>query len=198
MAIALTAIHCGAFSIALNSIHWMSPPIYSAYIATHGSGWAIVTQLLCIVVDGCIYFPFLVLASRQYYAPVHLLKLFKEDAYSFINEEINRQQERLFIAKQKSAMNDMTVAQKVLQQLQGGRFILYFQPKVDAKSLEILGLEALLRLEDSTGKILPPTFLPILYQQGLSKIIDKKVVKMAFLTNPTMATDGITSSGARN
>ena len=180
MAIALTAIHFGAFSISLNPIHWMLPPIYSAYIATNGSGWAVVTQLLCIITDGLIYFPFLVLASRQYYAPLHLLKLFGEDAYSFINEEIDRQQERLFIAKQKSAMNDMTAAQKVLRQFQGGRFVLYFQPKVDASSLKLLGLEALLRFEDSRGKIWPPTFLPILYQQGLSKVIDKKVVSMAF------------------
>lgn len=180
MMIALTAIHFGAFSISLNPIHWMLPPIYSAYIATNGSGWAIVTQLLCIIIDGCIYFPFLVLASRQYRTPLRLLKLFGEDAYSFINEEIDRQQERLFLAKQKSALNDMTAAQKVLQQFQGGRFILYFQPKVDAVSLKLLGLEALLRFEDSRGKIVPPTFLPILYQQGLSKVIDKKVVSMVF------------------
>lgn len=180
MAIALTAIHFGAFSLSLNPIHWMLPPIYSAYIATNGSSWAILTQLLCIIIDGCIYFPFLVLASRQYHVPLHLLKLFGEDAYDFINEEIDRQQERLFLTKQKSALNDMTAAQKVLQQLQGGKFILYFQPKVDAASLKLLGLEALLRFEDSTGKILPPTFLPILYQQGLSKAIDQKVVRMAF------------------
>ncbi|MDJ1184642.1 EAL domain-containing protein [Roseofilum casamattae] len=180
MAIALTAIHFGAFSISLHPIHWMLPPIYSAYVATDGSVWAMVTQLFCIITDGLIYFPFLVLASRQYYTPLHLLKLFGEDAYSFINEEIDRQQERLFLAKQKSAMNDMTAAQKILRQFQGGRFILYFQPKVDASSLKLLGLEALLRFEDSKGKIVPPTFLPILYQQGLSKVIDKKVVSMAF------------------
>ncbi|MBP0019123.1 MAG: PTS sugar transporter subunit IIC/EAL domain-containing protein [Cyanobacteria bacterium SBLK] len=180
MGIALIAIHFGAFSFALNPIHWMSPPIYSAYLATNGSIGAMLTQLFCIIVDGCIYFPFLLLASRQYHVPLHLLKLFGKDAHDFIAEEIDRQQERLFLVKQKSELNEMAAARKVLQKLQGGKFILYFQPKVDAASLKILGLEALLRFESATGKILPPTFLPILYQQGLSKAIDKKVVDMAF------------------
>jgi|GEM_PF-6872858 len=181
MAIALVAIHLGVFSISPAPIHWMSPPFYSAYIASNGSVWAAIAQLLCIVVDGCIYFPFLVFASRQSQTYLHLLKLFKEDAYSFIHEEIQYQQERLFAIKQQSELKDMSATQKVLRKLRGGQFILYFQPKVDARSLKLVGLEVLLRFQDSTGEILSPTFLPILYQQGLSKIVDRKVVDLVFL-----------------
>ena len=180
MAIALSAIHLGLFTLSAQPLHWMSPPIYSAYVISGGSGWAVVTQLTCIVVDGLVYLPFLAIAAQQHNAPLYLLQLFGEDAYGFINEEINHQQERVFLARQKAVMRNITSAQKVLKQLKGGQFLLYFQPKVDATTLNLVGLEALLRFQNKDGKILPPTFLPVLYKQGLSKVVDKKVVNIAF------------------
>ncbi|MEM6452804.1 MAG: EAL domain-containing protein [Cyanobacteria bacterium P01_D01_bin.105] len=180
MAIALSAIHIGLFAISEQSLHWMTPPIYNAYAISGGSLWAVMTQLICIGIDGLIYLPFLAIAAQQYKAPFSLLQLFGEDAHSFINEEINHRQERAFMARQKAMLANISSTQKVLNQLKGGQFILYFQPKVDAKTLELIGLEALLRFETKDKKILPPTFLPVLYEQGLSKVVDKKVVDIAF------------------
>ncbi|MEO1620667.1 MAG: EAL domain-containing protein [Cyanobacteria bacterium J06632_3] len=60
-----------------------------------------------------------------------------------------------------------------------GRYF-YFQPKFDATTLKLSGLEALLRFCNEKGEILPPTFLPVLYQQGLSQVVDAKVVDLAF------------------
>ena len=180
IAIALTAIHLGAFSITVDSLHWMSPPIYSAYAATNGSLWAVFTQLLCLFIDGCIYLPFLLIASRQQAAPRQLRSLLGEDAYGLVNEEILHRQERQFILQQKVHLNQTIAARRILKQLQGGHFIMYYQPKVDAISLQLIGLEALLRFQTAAGDILPPTFLPILYQQGLSKFVDRKVVNLVF------------------
>lgn len=180
MAIALTAIYLGLFEISPSSIHWMSAPLYSAYIASNGSPFAVFTQGLCIAVDGLVYMPFLILASQQRQAPLTLRKIFGEDAYTFVNEEIEQRQERLFFRQQQQMLESMALTQQVLQQLQGGRFILYYQPKVDAKTLELVGLEALLRFQNDQGKILPPKFLPVLYDQGLSQVVDTKVVDLAF------------------
>ena len=180
MAIALSAIHFGLFSLSEQPLHWMSPPLYSAYMISGGSLWAVLTQLVCIVLDGFVYLPFLILSVQQQKAPLHLLQIFGEDAYGFINEEINHRQERIFLARQKAMMNNITSAQKVVKQLQGGQFILYFQPKIDATTLELIGLESLLRFQNKAGQILPPTFLPVLYKQGLSKAVDKKVINIAF------------------
>ncbi|MEL6490680.1 MAG: EAL domain-containing protein [Cyanobacteria bacterium J06634_6] len=180
MVIALTAMQLGAFTITVDTLHWMSVPLYSAYASTGGSVAAVLTQLVCIVVDGCIYLPFLIVASRQHQAPIHLLKLFGEDAYDFVSEEISHRQERLFMTRQKELLETVTITQQVLKQLQGGQFVLYFQPKFDATSLKICGLEALLRFQSNEGNVLPPTFLPVLYQQGLSQVIDTKVVDLAF------------------
>ena len=180
MAIALLAIHLKLFEIDPASIHWMSPPLYSAYIATHGSIWAVITQMLCILVDGLIYLPFLLIARQQFRIPLYLSNLLGEDAFAFVNEEINIHEERLFLTKQSISINSMTSARKMLGQLRGGHFLIYFQPKVDTRSKKLVGLEALLRFQNIAGEILPPTFFPVLYEQGLSKAMDKKVVNLVF------------------
>lgn len=180
LAIALTAIHLGVFTLSAPAINWMSPPLYSAYAASGGSGGAVLTQLLCIVIDMSIYYPFLILAQQQSNTPLKLSKRLHSDAYQFVNTELNRQEERRFITQKIDQVRGMEEAQRLLQQLKGGQFILYFQPKVDAKSKALVGLETLLRFQDAKGKITPPTFLPILYQQGLSKAVDQKVLSLVF------------------
>lgn len=179
LVIASIAIQFGLFSLAPVSVSWMAPPLYSAYQATNGSIAGVIIQLICLGIDGCIYLPFLVLATRQSRAPSHLRQLFGNDAYDFVNEEIRHREERRFLAEQQGLLKRQQSAQKVLQQLRGGEFILYFQPKIDAKTLELVGLETLLRCRNADGQILPPSFLTVLYQQGLSKAVDKKVVSLA-------------------
>ena len=191
MIIIMIAVKLNFFSISTEFVHWMLPPLYNAYVATNGSPWAVLIQFLCIVVDAFIYYPFLLIACEQYQAPLHLLNffgnnaqnfanIFGDDAYKFVSESIDVQEERLFYRQQILRLKQVKSAQRVLKRFRGGQFIPYFQPKVDAQTLELKGLEVLLRFQDKNGTINPPTFLPILYQNGLSKVVDKKVVMMVF------------------
>ncbi len=180
MVIALIPMMFGFFTINPVEISWMSPPLYSAYIASNGSVWAVLTHVVCLLVDACIYYPFLVWAGHQYKTPLYLSKLFEDDAYGFVNEEISLREESLFVTKQLGTLKRMSSAQRVLKQLKGRQLLLYFQPKVSAKTGQLVGIEALIRSQDAQGRILPPSFLPVLYQQGLSKVVDQKVVALVF------------------
>ncbi|MEN8445778.1 MAG: EAL domain-containing protein, partial [Cyanobacteria bacterium J06555_13] len=178
--IALSMIHLGVFTIALEPIPWMSMPLYSAYIASDGSLWAVLTQFVCIIADGVVYFPFLILASRQQAAPMALKQLFRDEKYGVLEPELRQQQNQQLTTGPQQTLSQLTLTQKVLKQMQNGRFELYYQPKVNAQSLEIVGFEALLRLRNRQGNIFPPSFLPVLYEHGLSKTIDHKVIDLAF------------------
>ena len=180
MAIALSAIHLGLFSVNPTAMHWMLPAFYRAYVASDGSIWALLTQLVCIAVDGCIYFPFLVAAARQYDSPAELSNLFGKERNRFVAEEIDRHKETVFLTQQSATRQEAATNQTILKQLQDGHFLLYFQPQINARTLDIVGLETLLRFRDRAGNIIPPTFLPTLYRQGLSKTIDQKVVDLVF------------------
>ena len=180
MAIALTAIHFNLFSIDPAPVDWVLPAFYQAYVASDGSIWAILTQLICLVVDGCIYYPFLIIAAQRYEASKALSQLFKENNDSFIAEALSQRQEAAFLIHQSATLKETAACQNLLSQLSKGHFLLYYQPKLNARTLDIVGLEALLRFQDHQGNIIPPTFLPTLYRQGLSKTIDQKVVNLIF------------------
>ena len=185
MAIALTAIHFNLFTVSPDPIHWMLPFFYKAYVTSDGSIWAMLTQLACIIIDGCIYYPFLIIAAQRYDSPKMLSRLFNrgisyKNQGSFLIEALAQRQETTFFTRQTATIKDTIACQSVLNQLSKGHFLLYFQPKVNAKTLNIVGLEALLRFQTPQGKIVLPTFLPTLYQQGLSKAMDQKVVDLLF------------------
>lgn len=142
--------------------------------------WAILIQLVCLVVDGCLYYPFLIIAAQRYEASKALSQLFKENNDSFIAEAPSQRQETAFLTHQNATLKETAACQSLLSRLSKGQFLLYYQPKLNAKTLDIVGLEALLRFQDHQGNIIPPTFLPTLYRQGLSRTIDQKVVNLIF------------------
>lgn len=72
--------------------------------------------------------------------------------------------------------NDMNTKAKKRIQMESGlrralaqdEFVLYYQPKVDANSQQIVGAEALMRWQDpDKGMILPADFIPIAEESGL-------------------------------
>ena len=178
MAIALFMMKMGIFELTTDRISWMAPPLCNSYIASGGNWGAVTTQIVCLIIDALIYLPFLVQSNARFHAPIDLRSIFGNDAYSYINDKISQTEERLFFEQKQIQREELASQQSILQKLKGGEFILYYQPKVDTETKDLSGLEALLRLKDQDEEIHPPTFLPMLYQQGLSKSIDKKVIDL--------------------
>ena len=70
---------------------------------------------------------------------------------------------------------------KLLQSLKNGNFKVFFQPKVDVNTEQIIGAEALVRLIDDDGKIVSPgVFVPLAEKNGLIVDIDKEVYRQTF------------------
>lgn len=65
--------------------------------------------------------------------------------------------------------------------LKDDSILVYLQPKIDIDSQTIVGAEALARLIDEDGKIVPPAlFIPVLEKFGLVKELDMYVVRKVF------------------
>lgn len=65
--------------------------------------------------------------------------------------------------------------------LKDDSILVYLQPKIDIDSQTIVGAEALARLVDEDGKIVPPAlFIPVLEKYGLVKELDMYVVRKVF------------------
>lgn len=60
------------------------------------------------------------------------------------------------------------------------QFVLYYQPKVDAQSLEVAGVEALIRWQHPTNGLIPPdSFIPLLEETGLINTVGEWVINTA-------------------
>ncbi|MDP2371988.1 EAL domain-containing protein [Rhodoferax sp.] len=79
------------------------------------------------------------------------------DKYLFYSPEFNaRVAEKLMLEN------------KLRKALEQGQFLLHYQPKVDLKSNQIIGLEALMRWNDpETGLVPPGKFIPVLEETGM-------------------------------
>jgi EAL domain-containing protein (putative c-di-GMP-specific phosphodiesterase class I) len=64
--------------------------------------------------------------------------------------------------------DDLALGQKLLTAVEQHQFVLYYQPKVDSKTGQLSGLEALLRWDSpDDGLVAPATFIPALEESEL-------------------------------
>lgn len=103
--------------------------------------------------------------------------------YRFFNEELAKKlKTRMYIEK------------NFAQALRNQEFLLHYQPKVDAKTSAITGMEALIRWEDPTkGLISPVDFIPIAEETGFVMELGEWVLMEACRTNRKWQDKGLRS-----
>ncbi len=73
-----------------------------------------------------------------------------------------------------------TLAERLRQGLEERQFVLHYQPKMDARSRSITGVEALMRWNDpAIGLVDPAQFMPVLEQSGLIVQVGQWAMKQA-------------------
>jgi len=80
----------------------------------------------------------------------------------------------------KDVENRKSVADDLLEAIEKGQFISYYQPQFDATGQEIRGLEALVRWQHPKHGILPPSeFIDLAEEMNLADQIDMQVLEQA-------------------
>lgn len=98
------------------------------------------------------------------------------------------------------ARTRLALENKLRQAIELGTAILpYYQPKVDAKTGAIVGMEALVRWRSSDGKMISPAdFIPLAEDTGLIIELGELMLKKAMLDTKKWLEMGITTSVAVN
>ncbi|MGX8012032.1 bifunctional diguanylate cyclase/phosphodiesterase [Mesorhizobium sp. ORM8.1] len=83
---------------------------------------------------------------------------------------------------QSEIVNTKRIADEILAGLERNEFIVFYQPQFDAKTLEIMGVEALVRWKHpQRGILAPDVFLKTAEELNVVSMIDQKVLQQALL-----------------
>ncbi|MCR5215562.1 MAG: GGDEF domain-containing phosphodiesterase [Lachnospiraceae bacterium] len=83
--------------------------------------------------------------------------------------------------KAKVILEDNHMQNEFMRACDDNRILLYLQPKVNVHTKEVVGAEALVRMKDSTGAIIPPgKFLPLLEKTGMVGKLDDLMIRKVF------------------
>lgn len=153
-------------------IPWFTPVILSGWMVTH-SWTGVALQLGLILINAIVYYPF-VLANKHHNITGKALDMLVK-RYS-AGESIEGQSEQSFARSHSLNQLEQYSLKSVTDALNSGALSLYYQPKIDPKTQDIVGFEALLRLIQADGVVVGPWFLETLEQHNLMYIIDDFVI----------------------
>jgi len=84
--------------------------------------------------------------------------------------------------------------ERIEQALANNEFVLYYQPKINIRTNELIGVEALIRWQDPHFGLIPPLeFLPIIENHPLAVSIGKWVIHEAITQNKKWQKAGLTT-----
>ena len=157
------------------TVSWMTPTLINGYLVSDGfSGVAL--QLLLLLLNALLYFPFLRWHSQQVNFDKAISKL--SDQLN-ISEQLRNKGEAGFIAHQHDIDESNKALKKALTDISEGQLKLFYQPQVCQLTNSICGFEALLRLKQKSGRLVGPYFLDTLVKHDETEIIDNWVIEQA-------------------
>jgi len=123
-----------------------------------------------------------------------------DDGTSSVGDLIAAADELMYINKQSYYHTSSDTSQKhrahfvkeLISAIDSGNYIVYLQPKVHLENRSIFGAEALIRMKDSDGKLIPPiNFIPTLESENAIRYVDFFVLETVCKTLADWRKQGI-------
>ncbi|WP_261859024.1 EAL domain-containing protein [Photobacterium sanguinicancri] len=165
---------------------WLLPPLLSGYLSTGGTAGGVILQIVILVVGVAMYYPFFKIMDTRSEG-IDVTRIFNRRF--FVNSDMAVKSK---LASFIPSMQSNLQAQRDVERLNAeGEMILYYQPQVDVKDGQIVGMEALLRYRTRNGDILPPTFIQSFSQLQMMPELDYWVIEQAIqATSPYSSRPG--------
>ncbi len=154
---------------------WSTPMLIDSYIVSGGNFFVVGLQFCLVLLSLAIYLPFVRKSCVMRSLPARLKEIEQNlDVVLDIEarENLSSYQAQRFIIESSYKVS------KILKLLnEGGRLMVYYQPKVDVVHQRCDACEALLRLQLPDGRVQQPSFVEELEAAGMIVVIDVWVCK---------------------
>ena len=167
--LAYCVIATGILPFIEYNLSWITPPIINGWQVSNGNFYVMSFQLIIIIMGVFIYRPFIILShlynNEREVAEDLAKNLSVLDEYNYHN-----------VKPEKNTKTDknteITSSQSTLiENILTGNLHLHYQPVLKSCGQKIEGVEALLRLESSSGEICTPDFLDDVKRGSIAEVI---------------------------
>ncbi|MGR5069184.1 MULTISPECIES: EAL domain-containing protein [Vibrio] len=170
--ITYVCISTGVVSPVENIVNWMTPPLYSGYLALGDRIEGSILQLVIIVVGIFIYQPFYSAFAGKYVAQFR-----SSNAYSSIERSVFNTLLRSVKDSNDTSLSK-SMAQKRLNMIMSeGELVMFYQKLQSTQYDNVYSYEALLRYVDRDGQLCPPTFVSDFQMLNSMPLLDKLVIE---------------------
>ncbi|MGR5548405.1 EAL domain-containing protein [Vibrio sp. DNB22_12_1] len=170
--ITYVCISTGVVSPVENIVNWMTPPLYSGYLALGDRIEGSILQLVIIVVGIFIYQPFYSAFAGKYVAQFR-----SSNAYSSIERSVFNTLLRSVKDSNDTSLSK-SMAQKRLKMIMSeGELVMFYQKLQSTQYDNVYSYEALLRYVDRDGQLCPPTFVSDFQMLNSMPLLDKLVIE---------------------
>lgn len=165
------AIFSGVISPVVNIVNWMTPPLFSGYVAMGENIEGSILQLAIIIVGIFVYRPFY-LAFAGKFALSH--------ASSVTDSSIEKSVFKSLLDNVRdssaTSLRHSSAQQRLSRMLHEDGFVMHYQLLQSVVEKNIISFEALLRYQDRDGKLCPPTFISDFQLLNMMPLLDKLVI----------------------
>lgn len=166
--LAYFAIDQGLIVIVETNMMWTTPVVISGYFAGGGNLSTALFQLMLIMLNVVIYYPFV----RQYSLDTKEGVLFDQFSSRFqVSNKYEGRSERRHLVEQDDRLRMNYKLRQAVDSIVTGEPLMYYQPKIDVHG-SCYGFEALMRLKLADNKVVGPYFLTSLESAGFSNMVD--------------------------
>ncbi|WP_039975728.1 EAL domain-containing protein [Vibrio jasicida] len=169
-----------------NIVNWMTPPLFSGYVAMGNQIEGSLLQLLIIVLGVFIYRPFYLAYAGKYSAQFRA-----NTAYTGIESSLFKTLLNNVRDSNNSSISKSTAQKRLTSILREGELVMFYQKLQSTSDVNIFSYEALLRYIDKEGKLHPPTFVSDFQMLNSMPLLDKLVIEkvLADMQKMTLSKD---------
>ncbi|AMG01372.1 EAL domain-containing protein [Vibrio harveyi] len=155
-----------------NIVNWMTPPLFSGYMAMGNQIEGSILQAFIIVLGIFIYRPFYLAYAGKYSAQFRA-----NTAYTGIESSIFKSLLSNVKASNNSSISKSTAQKRLTTILREGELVMFYQKLQSTKNVSEFSYEALLRYIDKDGTLCPPTFVSDFQMLNSMPLLDKLVIE---------------------